>query len=239
MRLQRFMNRSFIAIIFALAVAPWAMAQEYSIMHADYGAGDQRVDVTQRLRELAHDNLTFRMGNRTFGIDPVPGVVKTLRIFARSRHGRTRVFEYREGSTIDGSMFSGWSRGDWGDHDRDDERGRDRDQDRDSDPDRERGQYVILRAFYGIPGSNVDVTDRLRELARYDALFRMGNSTFGIDPAHGVVKTLRIFARGPNGDVRMFEYREGSTVDGSLFLGWGHGDWGGAGWRGDWNGERR
>jgi hypothetical protein len=54
----------------------------------------------------------------------------------------------------------------------------------------------------------------------------MGNSTFGIDPDPGEVKTLRIYTRGPDGRDRMFEYREGSTVDGSQFRGWGEGNWG-------------
>jgi len=232
MHFLKSLNRSLAAAIFILAVAPWAMAQEYRIVRADYGAGDQRVDVTQRLRELARDNAVFRMGNSTFGIDPAPGVVKTLRIFAQRHNGKTRVFEYREGSTVDGSIFAGWRGGDWGDDHRD------RDDHRD-DRAVQGGQYVILRAFYGVPGRNVDVTQRLRDLARDNAVFRMGNSTFGIDPAHGVVKTLRIFARGPNGDVRMFEYQEGSTVDGSVFAGWGRGDWGRGEWHGDWDGEHR
>jgi hypothetical protein len=223
MRLQRFLNRWFIAFAFVLLIAPWAAAQQYRILRADYGWHDRRVDVTQRLRELARDNDVFRMGNSTFGIDPAHGHVKTLRIFAQAPNGENRVFEYREGDTVDGSMFAGWRRGDWGDHDR----GRD-----------QGGPYVILRAYYGIPGSNVDVTDRLRAIARDNLIFRMGNSTFGIDPAHGNVKTLRIWARGPNGDVRMFEYREGSTVDGGIFSGWRGGDWGRAEWHGDWNGER-
>lgn len=232
MRLQKLLNRSFIVFAFALLIAPWAAAQQYRIMHADYGWGDQRVDVTQRLRQLAHDNDVFRMGNSTFGVDPAPGHVKSLRIFAQAPDGDNRVFEYREGSTVEGSAFSGWRRGDWGDRD---DRGRDRDQDRDRD---RQGQYVVLRAFYGVRGRNVDVTDRLRDLARNNAVFRMGNSTFGIDPAHGSVKTLRIFARSPNGDVRMFEYREGSTVDGSIFSGWGRGDWGRGNWHGGWDGDR-
>jgi predicted aconitase with swiveling domain len=220
MHLCKLLNRGLAAAVFFLAIAPWALAQEYQIVRADYGAGDQRVDVTQRLRDLARDNAVFRMGNSTFGVDPAHGLVKTLRIFARGRDGKIRVFEYREGSTVDGSVFVGWSRGDWG-------------QNRVQQP----GQYVILRAYYGIPGRNVDVTQRLHDLARGNAVFRMGNSTFGIDPAHGVVKTLRIFARGPNGDVRMFEYPEGSTVDGSVFSGWARGDWGQGEWHGDWNGE--
>ncbi len=233
MDLQRPLNRSFIALAFALLIAPWAAAQQYRIIRADYGWRDQRVDVTQRLRELARDNAVFRMGNSTFGVDPAPGRVKTLRIFAKAPDGDNRTFEYREGQTVDGSAFSGWRDGRWGDRD-----DRVRDRGDDSRDRRDSGQYVILRAFYGVPGRNVDVTDRLRELARRDLVFRMGNSTFGIDPAHGEVKTLRIFARGPNGETRMFEYREGSTVDGSAFSGWRGGDWGRGNWRGGWDGDR-
>src|SRR5262245_32737857 len=57
------------------------------------------------------------------------------------------------------------------------------------------GQYQIVQALYGTARRNVDVTDRLKQLAAQDRTFRMGNSTFGVDPDEGVVKTLRIFAR--------------------------------------------
>ena len=99
--------------------------------------------------------------------------------------------------------------------------------------DGDEGRYVILSAQYGTREHHIDVTDRLRELARADRPFRMGNSTFGIDPDHGHIKTLRIFARGPRGEERIFEFREGSTVDGADFRGWSRGDWG----RGDWSGR--
>ena len=98
------------------------------------------------------------------------------------------------------------------------------------------GQYVILSAQYGTSRRHVDVTNRLKELARQDRAFRMGNSTFGIDPDQGQQKTLRIYARGPDGQDRMFEYREGSTVDGAQFRSWGGGDWGNSGWNGGWEG---
>jgi len=85
----------------------------------------------------------------------------------------------------------------------------------------------------------VDVSNRLKELARQDRIFRMGNSTFGVDPDPGQVKALRIYARGPDGRERMFEYREGSTVDGSQFRSWGRGDWGNERWSGRWEGRER
>ncbi len=66
------------------------------------------------------------------------------------------------------------------------------------------GQYVILSAQYGTARRHVDVTNRLKELARQDRSLRMGNSSFGVDPDPGQDKTLRIYARGPNGQERMF-----------------------------------
>jgi hypothetical protein len=99
------------------------------------------------------------------------------------------------------------------------------------------GRYVILSAQYGTSNRHVDVTNRLKELARSDRSFRMGNSTFGVDPDPGQYKVLRIYARGPEGRERMFEFREGSVVDGSMFRGWGRGDWGRGGWSGRWESE--
>lgn len=169
-----------------------------------------------------------------------PGQEKTLRIYARGANGQDRMFEYREGSTVDGSQFRSWDRGEWG-----------------NNPwnggweggsgsgaygggnDADLGRYVILNAQYGTVRRHVDVTSRLKELARQDRAFRMGNSTFGVDPDPGQEKTLRIYARGPNEQDRMFEYREGSMVDGSQFRSWSGGDWGNSPWNGGWEGGGR
>jgi len=200
---------------------------QYVILSAQYGTARSHVDVTNRLRELAQRDRRFRMGNSTFGVDPDPGVVKALRIYARGPDGRERMFEFREGSTVDGAQFSGWQGGNWGN-------GGWSGQWEGGNYARDSGEFLILNAQYGTYRNHVDVTGRLRELARRDRTFRMGNSTFGVDPDHGHVKTLRIFARGPNGQTQLFEYREGSTVDGSQFRGWGNGNWGNEGWDGRW-----
>jgi hypothetical protein len=215
-------------LLLALSFLPGTVSADvgqYVILSAQYGTARNHVDVTQGLKELARTDQQFRMGNSTFGVDPDRGVVKTLRIYARGPDGRERMFEYVEGSVVDGSQFRSWGGGDWGNG----------------------GWsgnwnggggdgYVILSAQYGTARSHVDVTRRLRELARANLQFRMGNSTFGVDPDRGVVKTLRIYARGPDGRERMFEYVEGSVVDGSQFSGWGGGNWGNGGWSGNWNG---
>jgi hypothetical protein len=99
------------------------------------------------------------------------------------------------------------------------------------------GQYIILNAQYGTERSHVDITERLRFLARQDRPFRVTHDSMNADPAEGQQKVLRVFARGPNGRERMFEYIDGSVFEGAMFQGWGRGEWGDAQWRGGWNGS--
>ena len=103
-----------LASVFVFAPRSHAQRDEYQILQARYGTANRNIDVTARLKELARQNATFRMGNSTFGTDPDPGHVKTLRIYTRARNGQNRMFEYREGSTVDGTIFSGWNSGNWG-----------------------------------------------------------------------------------------------------------------------------
>jgi hypothetical protein len=207
-------NLSLSLAILLLSIS--AAAQQYQITRADYGAGNQRIDVTTLVRQFALSKQNLRVNNTTFGSDPSPNNPKTLRIFARDNRGQQSTFEYREGANVPTSQFSGSASG--------------------------RpvisAQYQILHAEYGTSARHVDVTQRLRDLARSNATFRMGNNTFGVDPAPGVVKTLRIYARGTRGDQHVFEYREGSLIDGSKYTGWSGGNWGNSPWQGGWNGRR-
>ena len=246
---RSFLLRLFAGMLMLLGVAVSASAQRnddgYRILQAHYGTPRNHVDVTDQLKRLAEQERSFRMGNASFGVDPAPGQVKTLRIYARGRDRQTRTFEYVEGSIVDGSRFAGWDRGDWG-------RGGwnggwggtpyysaaaanpgRNGQARGGD----QGEVQILQARYGTARNNVDVTERLRELARRDRSFRMGNDSFGVDPAPGQVKQLRIYARAGNGQTRTYEYTEGSIVDGAQFGGWGDGGWGRrGGYDGNWGG---
>jgi hypothetical protein len=225
-------------------------AGEYVILSAQYGTENRHVDVTNTLKIVARQDRPFRMGNKTFGVDPAPGRVKVLRIFARGPNGEERMFEYREGQVVNGADFRGWRHGDWGQggwsgnwngggERHEEAEYREHDEHHDQGEHRDQGEFRILSAQYGTERNHVDVTHRLKELARADQRFVMNNGTFGVDPDYGHVKTLRIYARGPHGHERMFEYREGSVVDGSQFRGWGHGEWGGDNdhWSGRWEGE--
>lgn len=100
------------------------------------------------------------------------------------------------------------------------------------------GEFVILQARYGTENAHVDVTGRLRELARQDRRFKLTNDVFGVDPDPGRTKVLRIFARDRQGRERQFEYREYDWVDGARFIGWGGGSWGDTGGPRGWHGER-
>src|SRR5260370_605155 len=107
--------------------------------------------------------------------------------------------------------------------------------------DRDEGEYVILNAQYGSERNHVNVTERLKFLARQDRPFRVSHDSMNVDPDEGHAKVLRIYAGGPNGRERMLEYRDNSVIDGAQFRGWGRGEWGNGNdhWSGRWEGEER
>ncbi|PYV61394.1 MAG: hypothetical protein DMG97_43275, partial [Acidobacteria bacterium] len=65
--------RLIIALLCAIAFLPGTLTAqygdsgEYVIQNAQYGTARRHVDVTNRLKELASRDRTFRMGNSTFG----------------------------------------------------------------------------------------------------------------------------------------------------------------------------
>jgi hypothetical protein len=217
----------------------------YVILNAQYGTEHRHVDVTHRLRELARHDVQFRVETNTINADPAPGRPKVLRVFAREGDGDERSFDFPDGTIFDGSQFRGWGRADWGDenwnggwegrhpaNDHDANR-------REFQNDHDSGEFLILSAQYGTERHHVDVTRRLKELARRDLKVQNGNGIFGVDPDRGRFKVLRIYVRDPNGSERMFEYPEYSWIDGSRFRGWGRGEWADEHdhWSGRWNVE--
>jgi hypothetical protein len=201
---------------------------QFLILSAQYGNQYNHIDVTDRLKGLASHDVRFRLDYKVFG-DPAPGQAKALRIFARGPEGRERMFEYQDGSIIDGAQFIGWGNGQWG-------RPGDWSGNWNGGGGGDVGQFLILSAQYGNRRRHIDVTDRLRDLARTNLQYRVDYKTFG-DPAPGQAKALRIYARGPNGRERMFEYQDNSIIDGAQFRGWGSGQWGGPNdrWSGRWD----
>ena len=203
-------------------------AGQFLILNAQYGNERNHVDVTNRLKDLARRDITFRVSHDSMTVDPAEGQAKMLRVFARGPNGQERFFDFPDGSVFDGGQFRAWGRGDWGDeHWNGGWQGRNNN---------DAGQYLILTAQYGNEYRHVDVTGQLKQIARQDRVVRLDYRTFGVDPAEGQAKALRIFARGPNGNEQMFEYQDNSIIDGAIFRGWGGGEWGAGGWSGNWNG---
>jgi hypothetical protein len=155
----------------------------WQIQRADYGYRNQRTDVTDILKDLIERggvNGKVTVNNQTMGGDPAVGKEKSLRIIARNRRNEEREFNFNEGGFVDVRLFN-VRRDDWDDRGRND-RGRDRD---DGDGLR------IIRAYYGVQGRTVIVTDLLRSRVRDGVLtLVVTNSAMGGDPATGADKIL-------------------------------------------------
>ena len=213
-------------VIFAIGagiLTSGVVAQEegWQIMRADYGFKNKRTDVTDILKDLiGRGGVNGRVAviNQTMGGDPAVGAAKSLRIFARNRRNEEREFNYREGGFVEVRMFEVRR-----DHDDRDERFTNRgDRDRDDwgdrggnngDGDRDDSNGLrIIRAYYGIQGRTVNVTDMLRSRMRDRAInFVVTNNALGGDPAVGADKFLIVIYRYQGQEAATF-VREGYTL---------------------------
>jgi len=204
--------------IFAVAFALFAIgasvlssgagAQEegWQILRADYGFRNQRNNVTDILKDLigrGGQNGRVAVNNQTMGGDPAVGKDKSLRIFARNRRNEEREFNFREGGFVDVRLFEvrrdrdDWDdrAGNYGGRDRDDWNG-----------------LRIIRAYYGIQGRTINVTELLRSRVRDGAInFVVSNSALGGDPAVGADKFLIVIYRYKGQEAATF-VREGNSL---------------------------
>jgi hypothetical protein len=172
----------------------------WTIVLAAWGTGEREVDVTELLRERLQRERRLVVGNAAFAVDPVPGRPKRLRVFARNSAGWLRSADFAEGSEVDSARLGML-------------------------PPAAAASWRIVAAYWGTAARHVDVTQRLREIARADERFTLGNDTFGQDPDFGRVKTLRIHTRDGAGRLRTFDHAEGALVDGAQFSDWRGGSW--------------
>jgi hypothetical protein len=100
-----FATRAALACVLLLVI-PGAAAQNRSLVSADYGVRDNRIDVTSRVQSLLRNgNLNFRADNQTLAVnDPAPGQVKELRIKLRDSDGRVQDYRFREGDSVNLSL---------------------------------------------------------------------------------------------------------------------------------------
>ena len=156
------------ATIFAARAA--GQDNRWRIMHADYGYGNRRTDVTDLLRQLiARGGVNGRIAvnDQTMGGDPAVGADKSLQIVARNARNQEQQFNYRrEGGFVDVNMFV--VGGDDRDRGRDDHR-----DDRDGYGDRggrDRGDFSVLLGFWGVRGRT---RERHRSFAQQGAAWKM------------------------------------------------------------------
>ena len=71
------------------------------ILHAEYGADTNWVDVTERLGSmLRNNNASFKIQSSTFGIDPAVGQKKSLRVVTREANGKIQHVEFMDNTSI-------------------------------------------------------------------------------------------------------------------------------------------
>lgn len=167
----------------------------WQVMRADWGSGNRRVDVTDRVRALLSGNGMVKVNNQNMGGDPAVGADKTLRISARDARGQVQSFTYKEGSNIDASQFynyGGYPGGGPGP----------------GYP----GDLQIVRAYYGLNNRTNDVTQMLRGMVRGNSLVvQVNNNNMGGDPAPGTDKVLTVIYR-ISGREQTATVKEGNTL---------------------------
>ncbi len=201
----------FAAIIFAAGITflntrTSAQEEGWQIVRAEYGTKALHNDVVEIVKDLVGRggvNGRVAVNNQTMGGDPAVGADKHLRIWARNRKNEEREFDYKEGGFIEAGMFTvRRDRDEWNDR-----------------PSNYGGQYQddysglrIIRAFYGVQGRTVNVTEMLRSRVSNGALsFVVTNSSLGGDPAVGYDKVLIVVYRY-QGTETATAVREGNTL---------------------------
>lgn len=213
---NHFVKSLILLLVFGVGVALFssgvgAQDEGWQILRANYGFRDQRIDVTDLLRDLISRggvNGRVAVSNQTMGGDPAVGKDKSLRVLARNRMNEQREFEFREGTFIDVRMFAARN-DDW------DDRGPNRE---DRGPNRDdrgredaRGLFII-RGFYGVQGRTINVTEQLRSMVREGTLtLNVNNGNLGGDPAIGADKVLIVIYRF-QGQEQATAVREGNRL---------------------------
>ena len=167
---------SIAAVVLCSVIATTAQ-QAWYVQSADWGSGNRRQDVTNTVRRLVSGG-NFKANNQNLGVDPAVGADKTLRIIGRDQSGRVQTFTYKEGSTVNSTMFTGtqWGGGGWNSG--------------------SNNTLRIVQANYGATNgrNSRNVTQRLQGMIRNNNRLdiTVNNQSMGGDPAVGQSKQLYV-----------------------------------------------
>jgi hypothetical protein len=140
-------------------------SSSWEIVRADYGSGNNWVDVTERVRSLVQgESLNFRVDGNTLGAASRRGHNRALRLQLRSDNGQTRQVTYRDSQQVNLKVHDTYQSG-----------------------------LRINRAVYASQSRSRDVTSRLNSQIQGGQLNAVvNNQTMGGDPDPGHAKTLTV-----------------------------------------------
>src|SRR2546427_5174115 len=182
------MKKSCVALLLVCLAALPLLAQtntSWEIIRADYGSGNNWVDVTDRVRSLVQgDSLNFTVDGNTLGASQRNGRNRALRLQLRDSEGTSRQVTYRDGQQVNLPVYNAYQSID----------------------------LHINRAVYGSGGRSVDVTSRLNSQIQGGQLnLEVSNQTMGRDPAPNQPKTLTV-QYTLNGRSNQVVVNEGDTL---------------------------
>lgn len=191
-------------MLLLLTLPAFAQRSYVNITRAQYGSGDQWVDVTDRVRSLFADSPRFLVTDQALGIYSQPSETKTLRIDVTDESGNSRQISFRQNEYAD---LAGDRR------DYEDRRSNGdvygQDQARRGYP---RGDLQITSARYGSGRRTIDVTNILNSRVRGGRLeMTVGSTALGNDPAPNRDKVLTVHYTY-NGREEQAVARDGETL---------------------------
>jgi hypothetical protein len=172
-------------LVCLLAFPLLAAAQgSWEIVRADYGSGNNWVDVTDRVRSLVQgDLLNFRVDGSLLGAGSRRGLNGALRLQLKDSAGRSRQITYS-----DSQQVNLWIRTAY------------------------KSSLHISRAVYGSGNRSFDVTSRVNSQIEGDQLnLQVNNDSMGGDPAPGQAKTLTV-QYALDGQTNQVVINEGDTL---------------------------
>jgi hypothetical protein len=185
---QRLVTSVVVGVACMFLFAGLAAAQGGTLVAAEFGDRDHRVDVTPQVRAFLHDGiLQFDVTDRNLGVDPARGHVKELFIRVRHWDGNVEEFRFPEYAHINLEFDpdAGWHGGGT--------------------------ELAVVRAYYGGAGHFANVTEQLRSFQHGGQLFVVvDNRSMGGDPDPSIHKVLRVlfYAAGQRRQVVIPEHGE-------------------------------
>jgi len=180
-------KRFCISLVLLSLIALPLLAQttgSWEIIRADYGSGNNWVDVTDRVRSLVQGgSLNFRVDGNTLGASSRRGRNRALRLQLQDTNGTSRQITYRDNQQVNLQVYNTYQ-----------------------------STLRINRAIYGNGNRSADVTSRLNSQIQGGQLnVEVNNQTMGGDPAPNRAKTLTV-QYALNGRPSQIVVNEGDTL---------------------------